>query len=433
MGRITKLTAREVLDSRGNPTVEAELHTDDGIFRAMVPSGASTGSHEAVELRDNDPSRYHGKGVLGVVKTVKTTLSDLVVGMDSAEQLEIDRKMISLDGTDNKSKLGANAILAVSMAVTRAGAASERLPLYRYIAKLAGVDNFVMPVPCFNVINGGIHAGNKLAPQEFMLVPTGARNIHEAVRMGSEVYHTLKDEITKKYGKRDTNVGDEGGFAPNIGDADECLSLLTSSIETSGYTGKIRIGIDPAASEFFSNGRYDLSFKDPALKGKSMKTGDEMIEMYRNFVDSYDIAFIEDPFAEDDWDNFTKITAAMGKEIEIIGDDLLVTNIKRIDEATKRNAVNGLLLKMNQVGSISETIEACKKAQRNKWGVLVSHRSGETDDSFIADLSVGLRTGHIKSGAPCRSERLAKYNQLMRIEEELGNRCRYAGSDFRNP
>ncbi len=433
MGRITKLTAREVLDSRGNPTVEAELHTDDGIFKAMVPSGASTGSHEAVELRDNDPSRYHGKGVLGVVKTIRTTLSDLVMGMDPVEQLEIDRKMISLDGTDNKSKLGANAILAVSMAVTRAGAASQRLPLYRYIAKLAGVDNFVMPVPCFNVINGGIHAGNKLAPQEFMLVPTGARNIHEAVRMGSEVYHTLKDEITKKYGKRDTNVGDEGGFAPNIGDADECLSLLTKSIDASGYSGKIRIGIDPAASEFYVNGRYDLNFKDPVLKGKSLKTGDEMIEMYRNFVDSYDIAFIEDPFAEDDWDNFSKITSAMGKGIEIIGDDLLVTNLKRIDEATKRNAVNGLLLKMNQVGSISETIEACRKAQGNKWGVLVSHRSGETDDSFIADLAVGLRAGHIKSGAPCRSERLAKYNQLMRIEEELENRCSYAGSNFRNP
>ncbi|MEM3676457.1 MAG: phosphopyruvate hydratase [Thermoplasmataceae archaeon] len=433
MSKIRKLKAREVLDSRGNPTVEAEIHTEDGVFRAIVPSGASTGIHEAVELRDNDPSRYNGKGVLNVVKTVNTTLSDLVVGMDPVNQLEIDRKMIDLDGTENKAKLGANAILAVSMAVARAGAASEKLPLYRYIAKIAGVRDFVMPVPCFNVINGGVHAGNKLAPQEFMLVPVGAGNVHEAVRMGSEIYHMLKDEITKKYGKRDTNVGDEGGFAPNIADANECLSLLTKSIEASGYAGRVRIGIDLAASEFFSGGRYDLNFKDPALKGKFMKTGDEMIEMYQGFVDNYDIAFIEDPFAQDDWDNFTKITGALGERIEIIGDDLLVTNIKRIDEAARRKAVNGLLLKMNQIGSISETIEACKKAQGNKWGVLVSHRSGDTDDPFIADLSVGLRAGHIKSGAPCRSERLAKYNQLMRIEEDLDYKCTFAGTNFRNP
>ena len=430
---IKEIKAREVFDSRGNPTVECDLVTEEGLFRAMVPSGASTGIYEALELRDKDPSRFMGKGVLNAVSNVNKQIAPALRGMDETEQEHVDKTMIELDGTENKSILGANAILSVSMAACKAGANAQNLPLYRHIAELANVKEFVLPVPSFNVINGGKHAGNKLAMQEFMIMPVGASSFRDAMRMASETYHHLKKVIHVKYGQDATNVGDEGGFAPNIKDAREGLDLLKEAIKKAGYAGKIRIGIDAAASEFLKDDSYDLDFKNPANQGTMRKTGDAMIALYKEFIHDYDIAFLEDPFAQDDWKNFTKITEVMGRDVEIIGDDLLVTNPKRIAIGIQKKAVNGLLLKVNQIGTITESITACKMAQGAGWGVFVSHRSGETEDSFIADLVVGLKTGHIKTGAPCRSERLAKYNQLLRIEEELGNTCRYAGAKFRDP
>ena len=430
---IKEIKAREVFDSRGNPTVECDLVTEKGLFRAMVPSGASTGIYEALELRDKDPSRFMGKGVLNAVSHVNKRIAPALRGMDETEQEHVDKTMIELDGTENKSALGANAILSVSMAACKAGANAKNLPLYRHIAELAHVREFVLPVPSFNVINGGKHAGNKLAMQEFMILPVGASSFRDAMRMASETYHQLKKVIHGKYGQDATNVGDEGGFAPDIKDAREGLDLLKEAIKKAGYTGKIKIGIDAAASEFLKDDSYDLDFKNPENQGTMRKTGDEMIALYKEFIHDYDIAFLEDPFAQDDWKNFTKITEAVGREIEIIGDDLLVTNPKRIAIGIQKKAVNGLLLKVNQIGTITESITACKMAQGAGWGVFVSHRSGETEDSFIADLVVGLKTGHIKTGAPCRSERLAKYNQLLRIEEELGGTGRYVGEKFRNP
>ncbi len=432
MAKILKVHAREILDSRGNPTVEADVHTEDGVFRAAVPSGASTGVHEALELRDGDKSRYLGKSVLKAVENVNKLIAPAVMGMDPARQVDIDRKMLDLDGTENKSKLGANAILAVSMAACRAGAAAKKVPLYKHIADLAGVKEMVLPVPSFNVINGGSHAGNKLAMQEFMILPVGASCFSEALRMGAEVYHNLKKVIKEKYGQDAVNVGDEGGFAPNIQDNKEGLELLKAAIEKAGYTGKVRIGMDVAASEFYKDGKYDLDFKDPESDPTLWKTGDEMIELYKQFAKEYGLVSIEDPFDQDDWETYPKLTSAVGKETQIVGDDLLVTNPKRIRTAIEKKAVNSLLLKVNQIGSITESIQACKDAQAAGWSVMVSHRSGETEDSFIADLVVGLRTGQIKTGAPCRSERLAKYNQLLRIEEELGSSSRYAGKDFRS-
>lgn len=430
MATIKKVHAREVLDSRGNPTVEVDLTTEDGMFRAMVPSGASTGVHEALELRDGDKKRYLGKGVLKAVDNVNKEISKVVVGMDPTKQTEIDNAMIKADGTENKSKFGANAILAVSMAACKAGAAAKKVPLYKHIADLAGVKDFVMPVPSFNVINGGAHAGNKLAMQEFMILPIGAPNFREALRYGAETYHALKKVIKEKYGQDAVNVGDEGGFAPNIQDNKEGLELLKKAIADAGYTGKVFIGMDVAASEFFKEGKYDLNFKGDK---PDMKTGDEMVKLYESFVKEYGLVSIEDPFDQDDWTTYPKLTAAVGKQTQIVGDDLLVTNPKRIKMAIEKKACNSLLLKVNQIGSVTESIQACKDSQAAGWGVMVSHRSGETEDCFIADLVVGLKTGQIKTGAPCRSERLAKYNQLMRIEEELGNKCRYAGSSFRKP
>ena len=433
MPKILKVHGREILDSRGNPTVEVDLVTEEGLFRAMVPSGASTGIHEALELRDNDKGRYLGKGVLKAVSNVNNGIVKVVAGMDPSKQEEIDRVMILADGTENKSRFGANAILAVSMAACKAGAAAMNIPLYRHIAGLAGVKDFVLPVPSFNVINGGRHAGNRLAMQEFMIMPVGAPSFREGLRMAAEVYHHLKKVIKERYGQDAANVGDEGGFAPNIQDNREGLEILALAIKNAGYTGKVRIGMDVAASEFFKDGKYDLDFKNPKNDGKMVKTGEELIELYRSFIRDYNLIFIEDPFDQDDWETYPKLTAAVGKDIEIIGDDLLVTNTKRIRTAIEKKAVNGLLLKVNQIGTVTESIEACRMAQKAGWGVMVSHRSGETEDTFIADLAVGLRTDHIKTGAPCRSERLAKYNQLMRIEEELGSNCRYAGEKFRNP
>ena len=351
--------------------------------------------------------------------------------MDPREQKAVDDKMIALDGTDNKGKLGANAILAVSMAVAKAGAAEKDVPLYRHLADLAGNTKLVLPVPSFNIINGGSHAGNALAMQEFMILPVGAASFSEAMRMGCEVYHHLKSIIKKKYGQDACNVGDEGGFAPNIGSNEEGLNLVNAAIEAAGYTGKVKVGMDVAASEFLvEGGKYDLDFKTKDNDGSQRLTGDELLDLYKKFCADYPVITIEDPFDQDDWDNTGTFTAA--GLCQVVGDDLLVTNPKRVAEAIEKKACNALLLKVNQIGSISESIEAVRMAKAAGWGVMASHRSGETEDSFIADLAVGLATGQIKTGAPCRSERLAKYNQLLRIEAELGADAVYAGESWRH-
>ncbi|KAF1381149.1 hypothetical protein PFLUV_G00171530 [Perca fluviatilis] len=429
---ITKIHAREILDSRGNPTVEVDLWTAKGLFRAAVPSGASTGVHEALELRDGDKSRYLGKGTVKAVDHVNKDIAPALIAKNFSvvDQEKIDKFMLELDGTENKSKFGANAILGVSLAVCKAGAAEKGVPLYRHIADLAGNKNVILPVPAFNVINGGSHAGNKLAMQEFMILPVGAANFHEAMRIGAEVYHNLKNVIKAKYGKDATNVGDEGGFAPNILENNEALELLKSAIEKAGYPDKIIIGMDVAASEFYRSGKYDLDFKSPDDPARHI-SGEKLGDLYRSFIKGYPVLSIEDPFDQDDWENWSKFTAST--DIQIVGDDLTVTNPKRIQQAVEKKACNCLLLKVNQIGSVTESIQACKLAQSSGWGVMVSHRSGETEDTFISDLVVGLCTGQIKTGAPCRSERLAKYNQLMRIEEELGDKAKFAGKDFRHP
>jgi len=430
---IKSIKAREILDSRGNPTVEVDLITELGLFRAAVPSGASTGIYEALELRDNIKSEYLGKGVKQAVKNVNELIAPKIIGKDVTKQEELDNFMIALDGTDSKEKLGANAILGVSMAVCKAGAAAKGVPLYRHIASLAGVKSVLLPVPAFNVINGGSHAGNKLAMQEFMILPIGASSFTEAMKMGTEVYHNLKAIIKDKYGQDATNVGDEGGFAPNIQNNKEGLVLLTQAIAKAGYTDKVKIGMDVAASEFYSDGKYDLDFKTKNNDKSQVLTGEQLAALYKEFVKEFPVVSIEDPFDQDDWDSYAKLTAEIGKDHQIVGDDLLVTNPKRIKIALEKKACNALLLKVNQIGTVSESIKAWRMARDAGWGVMVSHRSGETEDSFIADLVVGLATGEIKTGAPCRSERLAKYNQLLRIEEELGAEARYAGTSFRHP
>lgn len=426
---IVKVVGRMIIDSRGNPTVEADVMTHKGMFRAAVPSGASTGIYEAVELRDKD-GKYMGKGVSKAVDNLNTILAPVLVGMDPTDQKAIDDRMIKLDTTDNKGRIGANAILAVSMAVCKAGAAEHGIPLYKHIAGLAGNRKLVLPVPSFNIINGGSHAGNGLAMQEFMILPTGASSFSEAMRMGCEVYHNLKSLIKSKYGQDATNVGDEGGFSPNVADNAEGLNLVNEAIEKAGYTGKVKIGMDVAASEFYTEDKqYDLNFKTKDNDGSAKKTGAEMLELYKSFCDDYPIITIEDPFDQDDWDNWALFTGE-GK-CQVVGDDLLVTNPSRVKTAIEGKNCNALLLKVNQIGSITEAIEAVRMSKEAGWGVMTSHRSGETEDSFIADLAVGLATGQIKTGAPCRSERLAKYNQLMRIEEELGEAAVYAGEDWK--
>ncbi|VDK72466.1 unnamed protein product [Litomosoides sigmodontis] len=432
---ITAIHARYIYDSRGNPTVEVDISTEKGMFRAAVPSGASTGVHEALELRDKDKGVHHGKGVLKAVKHVNEQIAPALIAkkMDPTQQKEIDNFLLQLDGTENKSKFGANALLGVSLAVCKAGAAHKGMPLYKYIAELAGVKEVVLPVPAMNVINGGSHAGNKLAMQEFMIMPVGASSFTEAMRMGSEVYHHLRAEIKKRYGLDATAVGDEGGFAPNIQDNREGLDLLKSAIVAAGYEGKVLIAMDCAASEYYKESakKYDLDFKNPKSDQGKWKTGDEMLELYQSFIKDYPIASIEDWFEQDDWTSWTKGLSSVN--IQIVGDDLTVTNPKRIEMAVSKKACNCLLLKVNQIGTVTESIEAANLARKNGWGVMVSHRSGETEDTFIADLVVGLATGQIKTGAPCRSERLAKYNQILRIEEELGKSAVYAGAKFRNP
>uniref|UniRef100_A0A8K9V608 Beta-enolase n=1 Tax=Oncorhynchus mykiss TaxID=8022 RepID=A0A8K9V608_ONCMY len=399
---ITKIHAREILDSRGNPTVEVDLYTAKGRFRAAVPSGASTGVHEALELRDGDKSRYLGKGT---VKAVDHVNKDIAAKLIEKKFSVFERlRFLVCVYTSPRKRV---------------------LLTHRVRADGSGhFDN------AFNVINGGSHAGNKLAMQEFMILPIGASNFHEAMRIGAEVYHNLKNVIKAKYGKDATNVGDEGGFAPNILENNEALELLKSAIEKAGYPDKIIIGMDVAASEFYKAGKYDLDFKSPDDPARYI-TGDQLGDLYKSFIKGYPVQSIEDPFDQDDWAAWSKFTAAV--DIQVVGDDLTVTNPKRIQQAVEKKACNCLLLKVNQIGSVTESIKACKLAQSNGWGVMVSHRSGETEDTFIADLVVGLCTGQIKTGAPCRSERLAKYNQLMRIEEELGNKAKFAGKDYRHP
>ncbi|KAG1649791.1 Enolase [Nymphon striatum] len=432
---ISKIFARQIFDSRGNPTVEVDLITEKGLFRAAVPSGASTGIHEALELRDGDKSSYHGKGVSKAVSNINNIIAPQILAnnLDVTDQEAVDKFMIKLDGTDNKAKLGANAILGVSLAVCKAGATHKGIPLYKHIADISGVKELILPVPAFNVINGGTHAGNKLAMQEFMIFPTGANSFTEAMKMGSEIFHHLKKLIKDSYGLDATSVGDEGGFAPNILNNKDALELIKVSIEKAGYTGKIEIGMDVAASEFYKNGQYDLDFKSPNSDSSLLLSPEKLKDLYLEYVKDYPIVSIEDPFDQDDWNAWSNMTAAT--PIQIVGDDLTVTNPKRIQTAVDKKACNCLLLKVNQIGSITESIQAHQLAKKNGWGTMVSHRSGETEDTTIADLVVGLSTGQIKTGAPCRSERLAKYNQILRIEEELGGPgvAKYAGKNFRNP
>jgi len=430
MSAISDVKAREILDSRGNPTVEVEVKTNDGLFVASVPSGASTGAYEACELRDGG-DRYLGKGVLKAVANVNDILGPAVKGMNPADQRSIDDAMLKIDGTANKSNLGANAILGVSLAVSKAGAAAQGVPLYAHYAQLAGNsdEKFTMPVPCFNVINGGSHAGNKLAFQEYFVIPTGATNFKEAMQIGCEVYHTLGKIIKGKFGGDATLIGDEGGFAPPCDNREGC-ELIMEAINKAGYDGKCTIGLDVAASEFKVKGEdaYDLDFKYDGNKISGTALGD----LYQSLAADFPIVTIEDPFDEDDWENWSKFTGKNGEQFQVVGDDLTVTNPEKIGRAIDENSCTCLLLKVNQIGSISEAIDAVKKSKQAGWGVMTSHRSGETEDTYIADLAVGLCTGQIKTGAPCRSERLAKYNQLLRIEEELGaENTIFAGKDFR--
>lgn len=430
---IKSILARQIFDSRGNPTVEVDLTTELGLFRAAVPSGASTGVHEALELRDNEKNNYHGKGVAKAVANINQALAPELIksGLEVTQQTEVDELLLRLDGTENKSKYGANALLGISLAVAKAGAAKKGVPLYKHLADLAGNKDIILPVPAFNVINGGSHAGNKLAMQEFMILPTGATSFTEAMKIGSEVYHHLKKVIHTKFGLDATAVGDEGGFAPNILNNKDALNLIQDAIAKAGYTGKVEIGMDVAASEFYKDGQYDLDFKNPNSDKSAWLSPDKLTNLYQEFINEFPMVSIEDPFDQDDWAAWSNITA--NTKIQIVGDDLTVTNPKRIATAVEKKACNCLLLKVNQIGTVTESIKAHLLAKENGWGTMVSHRSGETEDTFIADLVVGLSTGQIKTGAPCRSERLAKYNQILRIEEELGKAAKYAGKNFRKP
>jgi enolase len=420
MAKIVKIIGREILDSRGNPTVEVEVTLEGGAFgRAAVPSGASTGVHEALELRDGDKGRYGGKGTLKAVVHVNKEIRDAVVGLDALDQAGVDRAMLTLDGTPNKSKLGANAILGVSLAVARAAAGSIGLPLYRY---LGGAVAKVLPVPMFNIMNGGVHANWQGTDfQEFMIAPVGAPNFREALRWGSEVYQALKGVL--KSGGHATGVGDEGGFAPALKTNAAAVEMILKAIEKAGYKPgeQIMIALDPATSGFYEDGLYNLR-----TEGRKI-TSAELVQLWADWVRKYPIAVLEDGLAEDDWDGWRLLNRTLGQKIELVGDDLFVTNVERIARGIAENAANAVLIKLNQIGSLTETISAIEMARKAGWGAMVSHRSGETVDSFIADLTVAMATGHLKTGAPCRGERVEKYNQLMRIEEELGALAVYAG------
>jgi enolase 1/2/3 len=419
---IVKVTGREILDSRGNPTVEADVYLADGTMgRAAVPSGASTGEHEAVELRDNDKSRYLGKGTLGAAENISKTIAPALASLDAADQTLIDRTMLALDGTPNKAKLGANAILAVSMATARASAQSEMTPLYRY---LGGVNARVLPVPMMNVINGGAHADNSVDLQEFMIVPVGAGRFAEGLRMGAETFHNLKT-VLKKRGYS-TAVGDEGGFAPNLKSNEEALDVLVEAIGKAGYKAgeQIAIALDPASSEFYDKDKKKYVFKK---SDKSEKTPEQMVEFWSKWAGQYPIISIEDGMAEDDWDGWKHLTDALGGKLQLVGDDLFVTNSERLQRGIDEGVGNSILVKVNQIGSLTETLEAMRLAASANYTAVVSHRSGETEDAFIADLAVATNAGQIKTGSASRTDRIAKYNQLLRIEEELGAAAIYPG------
>ena len=418
MTAIVDITAREILDSRGNPTVEVDVHLEDGAFgRAAVPSGASTGAHEAVELRDGG-ARYLGKGVQKAVDAVNTEIFDAVGGLDAEDQIKIDEAMIALDGTPNKARLGANAILGVSLAVARAAAQSAGLPLYRYVG---GAGARLLPVPMMNIINGGAHADNPIDVQEFMIMPVGADTLADAVRMGSEVFHTLKKGL--KDAGHNTNVGDEGGFAPNLASTEDALGFIMKSIEKAGYRPgeDICLALDAASTEFFKDGKYHLDGEGKVLGP------DEMAAYLADFVGRYPIISIEDGMAEDDWAGWKALTDLVGSKCQLVGDDLFVTNSVRLREGIKKGVANSILVKVNQIGTLTETLDAVETAHKAAYTAVMSHRSGETEDSTIADLAVATNCGQIKTGSLARSDRLAKYNQLIRIEEELGEQARYAG------
>ncbi|XP_041991404.1 cytosolic enolase 3-like [Salvia splendens] len=427
---ITNLKARQILDSRGIPTVEVDLRTNKGVFRASAPSGSTSGMYEAVELRDGDKGMYLGNGVSRAVKNVNEKISEALIGMDPTLQAQIDQAMIDLDKTDKKGELGANAILAVSMAACRAGAAEKEVPLYKHIADLAGKTSYHLPVPAFTLIGGGNLAGNNLAIQEIMILPVGAKKFEEALQMGAETYHHLKAVITEKYGSHGCNVGEDGGFAPDISSLKEGLDFVKEAIGRTGYNEKIKIAIGVGATEFCIGTKYDLDYKTPNRSGQNFKSGEDMIDMYKELCAAYPIVSIEDPFDKEDWEH-SKYFSSLGI-CQVVGDDLLMSNPKRIERAVQETACNALLLKVNQVGTVTEAIEAVKLAKDANWGVVISQRSGESEDSFLADIAVGLATGQIKAGAPCRGERLAKYNQLVRIEEELGDQAIYAGDDWKH-
>ena len=419
MTKIQQIHGREILDSRGNPTVEAEVKLEGGVGRAAVPSGASTGEHEAVELRDGDKKRYVGKGVLKAVENVNGEIADALCGMDAADQRGLDQKMIELDGTENKARLGANALLAVSMAASRAAASAHRVPLYRY---LGGLGANLLPVPMMNILNGGAHADNNVDFQEFMAMPVGASSFSEALRWGVEVFHTLKG-VLKKRGYN-TAVGDEGGFAPSVKSNVEAIEVVLEAISAAGYKpgAQVAIALDPAASELYQDGRYVFKKSD-----KSAKSSEEMVRYWSDWARQYPIVSLEDGLAEDDWKGWQMLTRELGGKIQLVGDDLFVTNVKRLRQGIEQNVANSILIKVNQIGTVSETLDTIDLARRNGYTSVISHRSGETEDTFIADFAVATAAGQIKTGSASRTDRVAKYNQLLRIEEELGEGARFLG------
>ncbi len=425
MSQIAKIKSRQIFDSRGNPTVETDVYTEDGIMgRAIIPSGASTGVHEAIELRDGDRKRYMGKGVTKAVENVNNILDKELKGMFVAEQNLIDHKMLELDGTENKGKLGANAILSVSLACAKAAAEYTAQPLFRYIG---GVNANTLPVPMMNILNGGSHADNKIDIQEFMIMPVGAPTFSEALRMGTEVFHNLRAVLKAK--QHSTNVGDEGGFAPNLSSNEEAIEVVLEAIEKAGYKGgqDIYIALDPAASEFYNKDKKIYHFEST---NQDLSSGD-MVEYWKSWVSRYPIISVEDGLDEDDWEGWKELNATLGEQIQLVGDDLFVTNVKRLQRGIDEGSANSILIKVNQIGTLTETIDAVNLAKRNGMTSVISHRSGETEDTTIADLAVALNTGLIKTGSASRSDRIAKYNQLLRIEELLGSSAYYPGREFK--